>query len=335
MSKFRYDVFISYNSKDKLKVRWLAKRLRDAQVRVWFDEWVLKPGEDVYSSIEKGLEESQHLILCISQNALGSGWVALEQSTLMFRKPSQSGRQFIPLLFDNCLRVPNYLRKGFIDFREDEDTACAQLLIRLKLNKSIQQIKSNIDEKPEVDIWSHLLPKEAKEALASQSNKLLFHSNSRFTPIKIFINYVLADKDVAEAVDQWLRLKGLLTKLDKRELFAGSKLREEVFRTIRHYDLVLIFYSQKSQNKPLTEFEYEPNDDLWKLEKISNNNSQKIIYIIVDGTTLPPALATNGLVVMAKGKRFEHVCNEIYSLILKSSKKPTTIDLQRWSDYKF
>jgi hypothetical protein len=43
--KFSYNVFLSHNAKDKPRVRRLAKRLRDAGLCVWFDEWIIKPGE--------------------------------------------------------------------------------------------------------------------------------------------------------------------------------------------------------------------------------------------------------------------------------------------------
>ena len=36
--QFAYDIFLSYNSADKPKVRRLAERLRAANLRVWFDE---------------------------------------------------------------------------------------------------------------------------------------------------------------------------------------------------------------------------------------------------------------------------------------------------------
>jgi hypothetical protein len=57
--RFAYDVFLSHNSKDKPRVRKLAEDLRTAGLRVWFDEWVLKPGDDIYLSIERGLHASE------------------------------------------------------------------------------------------------------------------------------------------------------------------------------------------------------------------------------------------------------------------------------------
>ena len=42
---FAYDVFLSHSAKDKDVVRTLAERLKADNIRVWFDEWVMKPGE--------------------------------------------------------------------------------------------------------------------------------------------------------------------------------------------------------------------------------------------------------------------------------------------------
>lgn len=59
--QFQHDVFLSYNSKDKSRVRRLAQRLQESGLRVWFDEWIIKPGDDIYLAIEKGLEVTQTL----------------------------------------------------------------------------------------------------------------------------------------------------------------------------------------------------------------------------------------------------------------------------------
>ena len=96
--QFSFDVFLSHNSKDKPQVQRLAERLRTAGLRVWFDEWIIQPGDDIYLTIIHGLDASRTLILCISPNALASDWVGLERSTVLFRDPSNQGRRFIPFL---------------------------------------------------------------------------------------------------------------------------------------------------------------------------------------------------------------------------------------------
>src|ERR1035441_1256119 len=43
----QYDVFLSYARRDQELVERVARDLRDAGVKVWFDEWALVPGESL------------------------------------------------------------------------------------------------------------------------------------------------------------------------------------------------------------------------------------------------------------------------------------------------
>lgn len=62
---FKYEVFLSHSSKDKLVVRELANRLKKDTLRVWFDE------SDSLSTMgragvrEEALESSRVLVLCM------------------------------------------------------------------------------------------------------------------------------------------------------------------------------------------------------------------------------------------------------------------------------
>jgi len=60
--EFPCDVFLSHSAKDKAVVRPLAERLRADGVKVWFDEWVLAPGDNIPAKIEEGMERS-HVLL--------------------------------------------------------------------------------------------------------------------------------------------------------------------------------------------------------------------------------------------------------------------------------
>src|SRR5215211_4198763 len=95
--EFKYDVFLSHSSKDKTVVRAIAEQLRADKVQVWFDEWEIKPGDNIASKIEEGLEHSRVLVLCMSANAFGSDWAQLEAGTFRFRDPLNKERRFIPL----------------------------------------------------------------------------------------------------------------------------------------------------------------------------------------------------------------------------------------------
>lgn len=105
-SQPRFDVFLSHSSKDKAMVRPLADRLRADGVKVWFDEWVLKPGDSIPAKIEEGLERSRVLVHCMSANAFGSDWAQLESGTFQLqghhalRDPQNKERRFLRLRLD-------------------------------------------------------------------------------------------------------------------------------------------------------------------------------------------------------------------------------------------
>jgi hypothetical protein len=95
--EFKYNVFLSHSAKDKAAVRPMAERLWAVGLRAWFDEGITPPGNDIYLAIERGLEASRTLVLCLSLAALGWDWVGLERSTvwrgnLPFRDLANGGR---------------------------------------------------------------------------------------------------------------------------------------------------------------------------------------------------------------------------------------------------
>jgi hypothetical protein len=119
-TNFQYDVFLSHSAKDKAVVREIAERLRIGGLRVWFDEWVLKPGDSIPSKIEAGLEHSRVLVLCMSANAFGSDWTQLEGATFRFRDPLNKERRFIPLRLDNAPIKGSLGQFFYIDWRSPD-----------------------------------------------------------------------------------------------------------------------------------------------------------------------------------------------------------------------
>jgi hypothetical protein len=99
--QFKYDVFLSHASADKAAVRELAERLKGDGLRVWFDEWVIQPGDSIPLAIEQVLESSPSLVAGLSQAAFDSEWVTPERHTALFRDPTNQQRRFIPLQLDD------------------------------------------------------------------------------------------------------------------------------------------------------------------------------------------------------------------------------------------
>src|SRR5689334_19336969 len=117
-----FDVFLSHSSRDKDVVRELAHRLHEDGLKVWFDEWEVRPGEHIYAAVERGLLQSQVLVLAVSRNGLGSEWVTFETGTFRFRDPMNRELRFVPLLLDDA-DVPDDLRPfAYVDWRGKADS---------------------------------------------------------------------------------------------------------------------------------------------------------------------------------------------------------------------
>jgi hypothetical protein len=87
-AEFPYDVFLSHSAKDKGVVRPLAERLQKDGLKVWFDEWVLKPGDSIPAKIEAVLPHFALRSLAFSLQLLPS-------------TPLNQERRFIPLRLDD------------------------------------------------------------------------------------------------------------------------------------------------------------------------------------------------------------------------------------------
>ncbi|MFL6207732.1 MAG: TIR domain-containing protein [Pyrinomonadaceae bacterium] len=126
---FTYDVFLSHSAQDKPIVRALAERLRADNLRVWFDEWELKPGDNIPAKIEAGLDHSRVLILCLSAHAFGSDWAQLESYTFRFRDPLNKERRFIPLRLDAAPIKGSLAQFSYINWlSDDREQGYAKLL---------------------------------------------------------------------------------------------------------------------------------------------------------------------------------------------------------------
>jgi hypothetical protein len=151
----------------------------------------------------------------------------------------------------------------------------------------------------------------------------------------VFISYAWANGGVIDAIDHWLRQKGFNVRIDRRDFFAGSRIRDEILRIMKESDAVLIFYSKESKDKPWPVFEQELAADLEMAAKHEGRIPPRIIYVVIDDTPLPNVSESNKIAVMAKGKRFELVCEEIYHNVLQLPKPTDSFDLNKWSDYVF
>lgn len=158
---------------------------------------------------------------------------------------------------------------------------------------------------------------------------------TRTKQTRVFISYAWANEQVILAIDQWLRTKNIQTVMDRRDFFAGTRLRDEITKNMAECGVILVFYSEIAKDKPWTIFERELAADLEMDSKTKGELPPRIIYCVIDNTPLPTISEKNRLSIQAKGKRFELVCEELYHHILSLPRKPKEQDLKKWQDYTF
>lgn len=93
-----YKLFISHASEDKIDVaRPLADLLIANGVSVWYDEFELKLGDSLRSSIDKGLQESDFGIVILSPDFFNKNWTQYELDSLVTLEMAYSRKIIFPV----------------------------------------------------------------------------------------------------------------------------------------------------------------------------------------------------------------------------------------------
>ncbi len=102
MSNKLYGLFVAHASEDKeCFVRPMVERLNILGLRVWYDEFTLRPGMSLRQSIDKGIAESRYGLVIISKAfLLGKRWTNWELDGLVETHLSKPGSSVIPVWLD-------------------------------------------------------------------------------------------------------------------------------------------------------------------------------------------------------------------------------------------
>ena len=134
-------VFLCHASEDKPAVRDLYKRLcAEDWLQPWLDEEELLPGQDWNLEIEKAVEATDAVIVCVSKTSTEKeGYVQRElRKVLQIALNKLEGAIFvIPVRLDEC-ELPRQVRdRQALDFfpADRRDSAVRKLLAALKIRK--------------------------------------------------------------------------------------------------------------------------------------------------------------------------------------------------------
>ncbi len=124
-------VFISYAQADQSVAQQIASGLRDAGLKVWFDEWALLPGDSIRERIEEGLRASDLLLVLLSPSAVSSRWITMEWNAALSRELSARDVTVIPALITDCKIPPVLASRPYLDLRTDLKSGIGRLIEQL------------------------------------------------------------------------------------------------------------------------------------------------------------------------------------------------------------
>jgi formylglycine-generating enzyme required for sulfatase activity len=150
----RLKVFLCHSSADKTTVRELYDRLlTEGWIDPWLDEKKLLPGQDWDLAIEKAVEESHAVIVCVSNSSVTKeGYIQKELRFVLdiaLTKPEEE-IFVIPLRLEDC-QPPRRLRAfHYVDYfpKPQQDNAFNMVLESLKLRAGTVGVKVGRDSVP-------------------------------------------------------------------------------------------------------------------------------------------------------------------------------------------
>ena len=123
----QFDVFLSYNSRDRPVVERIAQRLKRAGLEPWLDRWSLTPGGEWQRELGAGLDASVACAVFVGPHDLGA-WELQEVAVAIDRAATQRGFRVFPVLLPGVEepfdpnRLPHFLRaRTWVDFRRGRD----------------------------------------------------------------------------------------------------------------------------------------------------------------------------------------------------------------------
>jgi hypothetical protein len=139
MPKESYDVFLSYNSRDKHEVVTLASKLKEFEISPWLDDWYNVPGTRWVTAVEEALQNSRSCAIFFGQGDAGP-WQTEEMQAAIVRRAQDANGKFriIPVLLPGAKKrkqLPPFLTgTTWVEFNEsiDDSKALDRLVAGIK-----------------------------------------------------------------------------------------------------------------------------------------------------------------------------------------------------------
>jgi hypothetical protein len=149
-SNFEYDVFLCHTGIDKPWVEQLGAKIEleefgNRKLRVFLDEWDIKPSENIPSKINHALDHCRYMIITLSPEMVVAPWPNAEWQSFYMNDPGGRRGTMIPILYRTC-EIPPLLRPICrLDFRDSKKfNQEYRKLIPVLKNESLQRGFSSV-----------------------------------------------------------------------------------------------------------------------------------------------------------------------------------------------
>jgi energy-coupling factor transporter ATP-binding protein EcfA2 len=129
----KYDVFLSYNSRDREQVENIARRLNEQGLKVFLDRWYLTPGKSWQKELERILAECGAVAVCLGPHGMGR-WQHSEMELAIDRHVRDEKFSVIPVLLPGGDPPLGFLSlTTWVDFRPSFHHAEPLMLLALAI----------------------------------------------------------------------------------------------------------------------------------------------------------------------------------------------------------
>lgn len=197
--------FVSYSRRDSERVLEIVRRLQEAKINLWVDQFAITPGERWDSAIDDALRSAIGLIIFLSSHSTASEYVRDELSYAM-----ANGGAIVPVLLEDTEIPFRLANTQYIDLRDGNRATESVLIERLKSLASTANVETKLK-----DSETRFIAREVAEEIRKKETS----KRNEIPPESVFIVHG-HDVDLLEEIETYLIQLGVepvvLSKMDNK-----------------------------------------------------------------------------------------------------------------------